>query len=157
MNRDITAWARSCLACQRSKVHRHTSQQPTQFLLPDVRFSQGHIDLVGPLPESQGSRYLITTVDRFTRWCEAISIQHSDALTVAKAFLQHLISRFSVPTTVTTDRGQQLESTLLNSLFCLLGTSRITANHPAANGMVERFHYCLKDALRATESITIWV
>ena len=153
---NMNTWARSCLASQRSKVHRHTSQPPTQFLPPDARFSHVHVDLVGPLPEAQGCRYLLTAVDRFRRWCEAIPIQHSDAL---KAFLQHWISRFDVPTTVTTDRGQQFESTLLNSLFCLLGTSwiRTTAYHPAANGKVERFHRRLKDALRATESITTWV
>ena len=158
MNRDVTAWTRSCVPCQRSKVHRHTAQTPAHFLPPDSRFSHVHIDLVGPLPESNGCRFLLTAVDRFTRWCDAIPLQQSDALSVAKALLRHWISRFGVPTTITTDRGQQFESRLLKSLFQLLGTSRIrtTAYHPAANGMVERFHRQLKDSLRATENVSTW-
>ena len=97
-------------------------------------------------------------MDRFTRWCDAIPLQQSDALSVTKALLRHWISRFGVPTTITTDRGQQFESRLLKSLFQLLGTSRIrtTAYHPAANGMVERFHRQLKDSLRATENVSTW-
>ena len=158
MNRDVTAWTRSCVPCQRSKVHRHTAQTPAHFLPPDSRFSHVHIDLVGPLPESNGCRFLLTAVDRFTRWCDAIPLQQSDALSVTKALLRHWISRFGVPTTITTDRGQQFESRLLKSLFQLLGTSRIrtTAYHPAANGMVERFHRQLKDSLRATENVSTW-
>ena len=158
MNRDVTAWTRSCVPCQRSKVHRHTAQTPAHFLPPDSRFSHVHIDLVGPLPESNGCRFLLTAVDRFTRWSDAIPLQQSDALSVSKALLRHWISRFGVPTTITTDRGQQFESRLLKSLFQLLGTSRIrtTAYQTAANGMVERFHRQLKDSLRATENVSTW-
>ena len=50
MNRNVTAWARSCLACQRFWFHQHTSQPPTQFLPPDASLSHVYIDLVGPLP-----------------------------------------------------------------------------------------------------------
>ena len=89
MNRDVTAWMRSCVPCQRSEVHRHTAQTPAHFLPPDSRFSHVHIDLVGPLPESNGCRFLLTAVDRFTRWCDAIPLEQSDALSVAKALLRH--------------------------------------------------------------------
>ena len=49
------------------------------------------------------------------------------------------ISRFGVPTTITTEQGQQFESDLWHSLMNLLGTTRlrITAYHPWANGLVE--------------------
>ena len=87
MNRDVTAWTRSCVPCQRSKVHRHTAQTPAHFLPPDSRFSHVQIDLVGPLPESNGCRFLLTAMDRFTRWCDTIPLQPSDALSVAKVLL----------------------------------------------------------------------
>ena len=72
MNRDVDLWTRSCLPCQRSKVFRHTTQPSAAFIPPDSRFSHIHIDLVGPLSESHGCKYLLTAVDRFTRWCEAL-------------------------------------------------------------------------------------
>ncbi len=73
------------------------------LLLPWPRLphlTQGSIDLVGPLPPSNGCTYLLTCVDRFTKWPEAIPIPDS-----AKAFIQTWISRFGVPSTVTTDRA----------------------------------------------------
>ena len=45
------------------------------------------VDLVGPVLLSQGCRYLLKCVDRFTRWPEAIPLLDSTAETAAHAFL----------------------------------------------------------------------
>ena len=38
-----------------------------------------NIDIIGPLPPSQGNRYLLTMVDRFSRWPEVVPMK--DAIT----------------------------------------------------------------------------
>ena len=51
VNSDVRRWACSCLQCQRAKVHRHTVAPLGTFATPDAHV---HIDLVGPLPPSNG-------------------------------------------------------------------------------------------------------
>ena len=68
------------------------------------------------------------------------------------------VSRFGVPSTITTDRGGQFESHLWKAFTELLGTkhTRTTAYHPIANGMVERFHRQLKSSLKASPHPERW-
>ncbi|CAF4935385.1 unnamed protein product [Pieris macdunnoughi] len=163
VNKDCRDWTKLCHPCQLSKVTRHVTPQMGNFKLPNGRFTCVHIDLIGPLPLSDGYRYCLTAVDRFTRWPEAIPLQDITAETVAKALVCNWISRYGCPTEVVTDRGKQFESALLKQLSELAGfqRNRTTAYHPASNGMVERMHRQLKAAiichgsLKWTESLPL--
>ena len=115
------------------------------------RFGSLHVDLVGPLPESEGQRYLFTIIDRFSRWVEAIPLPTMTAPDCAKALLRHWIARYGVPGDITSDQGRQFTSDLWNNLNTLLGIKslRTTAYHPQCNGMIERVHRVLKERLVA--------
>uniref|UniRef100_A0A5S6R481 RNA-directed DNA polymerase n=1 Tax=Trichuris muris TaxID=70415 RepID=A0A5S6R481_TRIMR len=151
IQKDVAHWTRHCLQCQKAKIHRHTRSPPKDFPLPHSRFEHVHIDIVGPLPNSNGFRYILTAVDRFTRWPEAWPIRDTSAQTVAETFFTNWIARFGVPCQVTSDRGRQFESHVWASLSTLLGINHTltSAYHPQANGLVERFHRQLKAALIA--------
>ncbi len=159
VRKDVRQWCKVCMECQRSKITRHNKAPVGTFANPDARFDHVHIDLVGPLPTCQGFTYLLTMVDRFSRWPEAVPITDLSAETVARAFVARWVATFGVPAIVTTDRGSQFESALFQSLTNLLGTTRTrtTAYHPATNGMVERMHRTLKTALRAQPNPQNWV
>nr|VZH92711.1 unnamed protein product [Spirometra erinaceieuropaei] len=158
MSKDVKAWARSCLSCQRNKAQRHNKSPPDTFPSPDARLSHVHLDVVGPLPPSNGFTYLLTCVHRYTRWAEAVPLPNVQAETIVKAFISRWVAIFGAPSTVTTDRGAQFESALFQTLLNFLGCTRIrtTAYHPAANGMVGRFHRQLKTTLRAVEDPGNW-
>ena len=76
----------------------------------------------------------------------------------AHAFLCDWVSRFSVPSPIVSDQRRQFESSLWSSFNHFLDTDRhkTTAYHLQANGVVERFHRQLEDALRARLDGPIW-
>lgn len=151
VNKDIREFVSTCHSCQASKIHRHTRAPLQSFDLPPARFRHIHVDLVGPLPPSDENKYVLTIVDRFSRWPEAFPIPEQTAQVVGRVLYEQWICRYGCPDVITTDQGRQFESDLLNELHQRTGTRRIRtcAYHPQANGMVERFHRTMKAALKA--------
>lgn len=157
MNRDVAQWTRACIPCQQAKTHKHTIS-PLGSFTPSCRFDHLHVDLIGPLPPSEGKRYCLTMIDRFTHWPEVAPLDDISAESVARALCEQWISRFGVPRRITTDQGRQFESTLFRHLTDLLGIERIrtTPYHPQANGCIERWHRVLKSSLMARCSGENW-
>ena len=159
IRKDVTEWAKTCVSCQASKIGRHTESGVGRFTQPKRRFGHIHIDVVGPLPQSGDAKYLLTIIDRSTRWPEATPMSDSSSSACAAALLSSWISRFGVPDDITTDRGPAFLSELWASLARLMGTTlhSTTAYNPAANGMVERSHRSLKAALMARCTDENWL
>ena len=156
---DVRRWCKECASCQASKIGRHIKAPVTVFAPASRRFGSLHLDLVGPLPPSEDFRYLLTIVDRFTRWPEAFPLKDVSAISCGKALLRGWISRFGVPDELTTDRGAQFSGQLWTDLMKSLGIkhSSTTAYHPQSNGLVERMHRQLKTALKAREADHGWM
>ena len=70
-----------------------------------------HLDLIGPLPvTADGSTYLLTIFDRTTRWLEVVPLPSMEATMCAEALISMWISRYGMPSNITTDRGRQFTS-----------------------------------------------
>ncbi|XP_068235582.1 uncharacterized protein [Palaemon carinicauda] len=104
---------------------------------------------MGPLPTSQGHRYLFTIADCSPRWAEAIPMETATSASCTSALLSGCIARFGILEYITFDRRTTFTSLLCTSLANLLGITlhQTTAYNPAANGMVEHFDRTLKAAL----------
>jgi hypothetical protein len=97
-------------------------------------------------------------IDRSTRWLEALPVKDLEAATAADALVSGWISRFGVPADITSDRGTQFCSQVWRALCEKLHITHhtTTAYHPASNGMVERAHRQVKEALRARAAQNDW-
>jgi IS30 family transposase len=101
--------------------------------VPLTRFSHLHIDLVGPLPTSrEGFSYILTIIDRSTRWCEAVPLAATAAEDCAAALISGWVARFGVPSHITSDRGPQFLLAVWAAFTAKLGVRHImtTAYHP---------------------------
>lgn len=156
VRRDVHAWCKECEMCQKNKITRHTRPGEKQFNLPSDRFETVHIDIVGPLSPSTSTlfptpqTYLLTMMDRSTRWMEATPMSSITAEHVASTFVHTWVARFGTPLHIVTDRGAQFEAELMAKLGQLLGFFRVrtTSYHPQTNGLLERFHRVLKSSLK---------
>ena len=126
--------------------------------MPVRRFDHLHVDLVGPLQSSSGSSYLLTIVDRRTRWPEAVPLSETTAAVCISALTSSWFARFGIPAVITTDQGPQFMSAAWAAAMSTYGIQHVktTPYHPQSNGMVERFHRRLKDALRARGAALSW-
>ncbi|KAK7585967.1 hypothetical protein V9T40_000146 [Parthenolecanium corni] len=154
---EVFNWAKACHGCQLSKIGKRT-KTPIGNFKPTQRFKHVHVDIVGPLPMSHGKKYLMTMIDRATRWPEAVPMDDISAESVTKILYHTWIARFGVPENITTDQGRQFESKLFANLAKYIGAKKntTTAYHPQSNGKVERWHRALKASIMAAD-VTNWV
>ena len=109
-------------------------------------------DIVGPMPSSEGHRYLLTLVCRTSRWLEALPLKEANSATIARAFIHGWVRNFGLPRKLTCDNATTFTSKLWRGINDQLGTivSYTPIYNPASLGSLERQHSDLKSSLRAT-------
>ena len=110
IGKDVSKLTKACEACQKAKVHVHTTSPLEQLPAPSKRFSHLQIDLVGPLnPACEGNNVLLTLIDRWTGWTDAFPMtMHGDAANAracAKVLRRRWIAMRGVSDVITSDRG----------------------------------------------------
>ena len=147
---DVESYIRRCTAC--TQYHRGAlpKQAVLQNPIAEEPWERVSIDITGLHPKSSRQNvYILTLVDHFSKWAEAISIPKHTATTVAKALMVNVFARFGLPAEILTDRGTNFESELFTQLLKWLEVDKLrtTAYKPSTNGVVERFHKTLNTIL----------
>ena len=151
MRSDISAYVSSCHICQQVKQGKTIKPPMKPIPVPPQRFSQLMVDVVGPLEESEGMKYILTVLCRTSRWVEAIPMPEATAKNCANALIRHWIPTFGLPTSAISDNGNTFVSKIWKEIHEKLGVivSYTPNYHPASLGHLERQHREIKVGLRA--------
>lgn len=152
--RDLKLFIQCCAKC--NEFHRGPAPHQGR-LKPVLVGSFGEkwcIDLVGPLPTSQGYRFILTCTDVFTRYLVCVPLKTKEAHVVTEAVNQHVFSVFGLPSEVQSDCGNEVDSQLPRELYRLLGIHKVRTSvyHPACNGVAEITHRSLHKLFSAVVS-----
>ena len=119
--------------------------------LIDEPFRRVAVDIIGPLSPitERGNRYILTLVDYYTRYPEAVALPNIETECVAEALLD-MFCRIGFPVEMLTDMGSQFTSTLMKEVCRLISLKQLTTTpyHPMCNGLVEKINGTLKTMLK---------
>ena len=83
------------------------------------------LDFIGKInpPSSKGHRFVLIATDYFTKWTEAVPLKNMTHREVIEFITEHIIHRFSIPQTLTTDQGSSFISKEVVGYFSVTNKS----------------------------------
>ena len=141
MNTDIEIYCKSCHICHSNNNPAHKRPVPLESLKTVSYFNERvHIDLLGPLPNDRGCRYLMVMIDAYSKLVELAPLPNKEMGTVSEAFLNNWISRHGICHQLNSDLGLEFKNEMFKILSNRLGISQVfsSVSHPQSNGLAER-------------------
>ena len=107
MLEDCFKYYKGCQECQKFGAIQIS---PTSALNPIIKpwlFRGWGMDMIGQInpPTSKGHKWILAATDYFTKWVEAIPARNLAFADVIRFVKEHIIYRFSILQTITTDQG----------------------------------------------------
>lgn len=155
MVKTVKSWVKTCPDCQ-ARDYKHYENVRESIAVPTI-FGRMSLDCVhmpenqtwGPHPRDHvPDKYIILIRDDLSGWVEGRAVNKLSAENAAKVFFEDVVCRFGLIGQVTTDNGSEFMGAFRECLV-RYGIKHILTSsyHPEANGMVERGHGPLKEAL----------
>jgi hypothetical protein len=148
----VRRFVTTCDTCQRNKTSQHKPYGLLQPLpIPETPWSSISMDLIVQLPPSQDYTSILVVVDRLTKMAHFIpTVDEVDAASIAKLFMNRIVSAHGLPDDIVTDRGSVFTSLFMKTFLEALGIKHnlSTAFHPQTDGQTERTNATLEQYLR---------
>jgi hypothetical protein len=104
---DCIKFQKGCEACQRFENIQLASAGVMNSIVKLWPFRVWGLDFISEIHQgsSKGHRFILVATDYFTKWTEAIPLRNMTHQKVISFVQEHIIYRFGVPQTLTTDQG----------------------------------------------------
>ncbi|XP_045809861.1 uncharacterized protein LOC123904219 [Trifolium pratense] len=141
MLKDCIDFAKGCQDCQKHAGIQHVPASELHSIIKPWPFRGWALDLIGEIKpaSSKNQKYIIVGVDYFTKWIEAIPLPNVDQEEVISFIQNHIIYRFGIPETITTDQGSVFTGRKMQEFARQTGFKLLTSTpyYAQANGQVE--------------------
>jgi hypothetical protein len=157
MRKDIESHVRTCPQCQKYKrVRPKYGKMPEKHAEDAIPWKRVDLDMIGPydVQATNGKFTLraLTMIDPATGWFEVKDVPDYTANSTQAAFDEVWLSRYPRPEIVGFNGGSEFKN-VFDEMRKNYGMKKrvTTAYNPQANGIIERVHLVLADALRTFE------
>jgi len=145
MGNDIAWFVKTCQICQMRKTQNLLI--PPTVATPAPLFAKIYIDTMH-MPPSSGFKYIIQGRCSITHWPEFDLLRKENASTIGEWLLRNFIYRWGTLTEIVSDNGAPFVKALayLGKRYHIRHI-RISGYNSRANGIVERSHFDIRQAL----------
>ena len=144
LKEDIKKYVQGCLKCQQNKVqHQQRAGKLHPLEIPKRLWQEISINMIGPLPSSNGMYAILVIVDRFMKMIRLkATMTNISSEEIAKIYRDKIWKLHGVPRMILSDRGPQFTSKFMEEFTKVLETKRklSMAYYPQTDGQTERIN-----------------
>nr|ABF97387.1 retrotransposon protein, putative, unclassified [Oryza sativa Japonica Group] len=107
MLEDCFRYYKGCQDCQKFGAIQRAPASAMNPIIKPWPFRGWGIDIISMInpPSSKGHKFILVATDYFTKWVEEIPLKKVDSRDAIQFVQEHIIYRFGLPQTITTDQG----------------------------------------------------
>ena len=145
LKEDVKKYIQECFKCQQNKVqHQKKAGELHPLKIPQGPWQEISIDIIGPLPKSNGIDAIIVIVDRFMKMIRLkATMMNVSSERITKIYRNDIWKLHGIPRKILSDRRPQFASKFMEEFTKALGTKRqllSTAYHLQTDGQMKRIN-----------------
>ena len=153
MRDTIGASLKECVRCQIYKDN--LDKNNAEFLQVQAKepFEKIHLDLAEMPKSNKGFKYILVTVDHYSKWAFCIAIKNKEAATLANCIEKVILPAcITLPRNIYSDNGLEFKNREISRILDKFGIHQDFSppHYPQANGLAERTIGSIKSLIRTT-------
>ena len=142
MTQDVSSWVEQCRRCQVAKGDYNIPKPKFGHLIAHNSLNLVCLDFTKVDPSKGGKENVLVMTDAFTKFSVAVTTNNQQALTVAKALVEHWFHVYGIPSGIHSDQGKSFDNKIIDALCKMYGVERTMTSpyNPRGNSQCERFN-----------------
>ncbi len=126
MASDIQRWCDTCIVCATINQGKPGRKKLCRPESPKGPWELLQLDFIGPLPSAKGGyRYCLVTIDKFSKWVEAIPTRNNSANTVARVVANQILPLWGAPIQIESDQGTHFTGQVMKQI-CQMHQTKVS-------------------------------